>query len=76
MLERKDTEQLGLYQRRYHAWFDSDLYQQWSFSSEGRGCKNIDNIKQYKWPAKLYINGVVDNPWFLEYKTNVYFFSK
>ena len=72
MLERKDTEQLGLYQRRYHAWFDSDLYQQWSFGSEGRGCRNIDNIRQYKWPAKLYINGVVDNPWFLEYKTKRY----
>ena len=69
MLPTKGPAELDLYRRRYHAWFNSHAYQQWSFGAEGRESKHFDSIKYYKWPAKTYINSVVDNPYYMEFKT-------
>ena len=69
MFSEKNPSQCNLYRRRYHGWFDSLAYQQWSFSAQGRSAKHFDSIKQYKWPAKSYINDVVPNPWYQEFKT-------
>ena len=40
-----------------------------AIGAQGRSAKHFDSIKQYKWPAKSYINDVVPNPWYQEFKT-------
>lgn len=69
MFPQKNSEQFQLYQQRYQPWFRSDLYQQWSFSAQGKQSKRFDSIMHYKWPAKQYIDSVAPNSWFMEFKT-------
>ena len=66
---QKNPANYQFYQRRYHAWYNSLAYQQWSFGAQGRAAKHFDSISEYKMPAKQYINSVVPNAWYMEFKT-------
>lgn len=69
MSQNKTPENLEIFKQRYHPWYNTKLYQQWSFSKEGKASKLFQSAVQYKWPAKVYINEVFDNRWFMNYKT-------
>lgn len=67
----KNNKTWELYQKNYHAWYNTAEYQYWSFNDTKKDRVIFENIGQYKIEAKQYIYDIFKNDYFLNYKTKI-----
>jgi hypothetical protein len=66
----KNQESYKQYKKNYKPWFNTEEYQLWSLSDRPKSIKT-DRHDLYKMPAKQYIDDLVRDPYYLNYKSKL-----
>jgi hypothetical protein len=66
----KSTDTYTNYKKNYIPWYNSDEYQLWSLSDRPKLIKS-DRYDLYKIPAKQYIYDLLQDPFYLNYKSKL-----
>jgi hypothetical protein len=66
----KNPQSYKQYKKNYKPWYNTEEYQLWSLSDRPKSIKT-DRHDLYKMPAKQYINDLVQDPYYLNYKSKL-----
>jgi hypothetical protein len=66
----KNSQSYKQYKKNYKPWFNTEQYQLWSLSDRPKSIKT-DRHDLYKMPAKQYIYDLVQDPYYLNYKSKL-----
>jgi hypothetical protein len=66
----KNHESYKQYKKNYKPWYNTEEYQLWSLSDRPKSIKT-DRHDLYKMPAKQYIDDLVKDPYYLNYKSKL-----